>query len=106
MGSAIDSRSNGDVCSRILLVDDQDSVLQSLYAILERDGHEVLAARSGAEALTTYRRSIRPIDLHYEDTSLSVVAMAYVSPASFTRAEAMSDTCSFRPSLAIRGISC
>jgi CheY-like chemotaxis protein len=61
---------NGDVRSRILLVDDQDSVLQSLYAILERAGHEVLAAHSGAEALTIFRQSIRPIELLVTDYNM------------------------------------
>ena len=56
--------------SRILLVDDQDSVLQSLYAILERAGHEVLAAHSGAEALTIFRQSIRPIELLVTDYNM------------------------------------
>jgi CheY-like chemotaxis protein len=70
MGSVNDFRSNGDVRSRILLVDDQDSVLQSLYGILEGEGHEVLAAPSGAEALTIFCQSIRPIELLVTDYNM------------------------------------
>jgi CheY-like chemotaxis protein len=38
--------------SRILLVDDQNSVRDSLYTILESDGYEVLAASNGPDGLT------------------------------------------------------
>ena len=67
MVSSIDPRNNGEVRSRILLVNGQDTVLQSLYAILENAGHEVLAARSGAEALAIFRQSVRPIELVVTD---------------------------------------
>ncbi len=37
--------------ARILIVDDQEEILQSLGAILEDEGHEVIRARDGQEAL-------------------------------------------------------
>jgi CheY-like chemotaxis protein len=56
--------------SRILLVDDEDSVRDSLHAVLARDGYEVLAARSGADGLTIFRQSILPIKLLVTDYNM------------------------------------
>ena len=36
---------------RILLIDDQQDYLQSTTALLEREGHEVVAVTSGEEGL-------------------------------------------------------
>ena len=47
----------------ILLVDDQDAVLGVGKVILEKLGYKVLPARSGEEALKTYRESKEGIDL-------------------------------------------
>ena len=55
---------------RILLVDDQDSVLRSLYALLEGAGYDVLAARNGVDALTIFRQSIRPFELLVTDYNM------------------------------------
>jgi signal transduction histidine kinase len=51
---------NGPSGATILVVDDDEAILQSLHALLEREGHRVLTAQSGAEALEV----IRSNDLH------------------------------------------
>jgi CheY-like chemotaxis protein len=56
--------------SRILLVDDEDSVRDSLQALLARGGYEVLTASSGANGLTIFRQSIRPIKLLVTDYNM------------------------------------
>jgi len=56
-----------DERTRVLLVDSDNSILASLYTLLENDGHEVLAARDGREGLTIVHRSIRPINLLVTD---------------------------------------
>ena|SRR5579862_340982 len=56
--------------SRILLVDDESSVRNSLFTILEGEGYEVLSASSGAEGLAICRQSIRPIELLVTDFSM------------------------------------
>jgi len=53
--------------TRILLVDSENSVRESLYTLLENDGHEVLAARDGRDGLTIFYRSLHPIDLLVAD---------------------------------------
>ena len=55
---------------RILLVDDDHSVRNSLYALLESAGYEVLAASNGPDGLTMFRQSIRPIDLLVTDYNM------------------------------------
>jgi CheY-like chemotaxis protein len=60
-------REQYDQPTRILLVDGENSVRESLYTLLENDGHEVLAARDGRDALTIFHRSVRPIDLLVTD---------------------------------------
>jgi DNA-binding response OmpR family regulator len=47
---------SGSVFRRILVVDDDASILRLLRDILEREGYEVLQASSGAEALATIGR--------------------------------------------------
>jgi CheY-like chemotaxis protein len=64
------SRGQGDMRSRILLVDDQNSVRDSLYTILESDGYEVLAASNGPDGLTIFRQSTRPIELLVTDYNM------------------------------------
>lgn len=56
--------------SRILLVDDDESLRDSLYALLENAGYEVLAAGSGPEGLTIFRQSARPVDLLVTDYNM------------------------------------
>jgi CheY-like chemotaxis protein len=65
-----DSHDGSDIRPRLLLVDDKDSVRNSLYGLLESDGYEVLAASTGADGLAIYRRSIRPIELLVTDYNM------------------------------------
>ena len=55
---------------RILMVDDESAVRNSLYELLESNGYEVLAASNGADGLTIFRQSIRPIELLVTDYSM------------------------------------
>jgi len=64
------SQDTSEMRSRILLVDDESSVRDSLYTILERGGYEVLAASNGTDGLTVCRQSRRPIDLLVTDYSM------------------------------------
>ena len=66
----LDSYERSETRPRLLLVDDQDAVRNSLYTLLERDGYEVLAASNGADGLTIYRRSIYPIELLVTDYNM------------------------------------
>jgi CheY-like chemotaxis protein len=56
--------------SRVLVVDDENSVRNWLYTLLESDGHEVLAASNGPDGLTIFRRSTRPIELLVTDYNM------------------------------------
>lgn len=60
----------GHMRSRILLVDDERSVRDSLYTLLEGDGYEVLAAGNGQDGLTIFRQSIPPIELLVTDYNM------------------------------------
>ena len=55
---------------RILLVDDENSVRDSLYALLESAGYEVLAASNGPDGLTIFRQAAPPIDLLVTDYNM------------------------------------
>ena len=63
-------QAKGDVRSRILLVDDETSVRDSVRSLLERDGYEVLAASNAPEGLTIFRQSVPPIDLLVTDYNM------------------------------------
>jgi two-component system, cell cycle sensor histidine kinase and response regulator CckA len=52
---------------RILLVDDQDSIRDWIYTVLEGAGYEILTANSGPAALAICRLSIHPIELLVTD---------------------------------------
>ena len=65
-----DSHDGSDIGPRLLLVDDKDSVRNSLYDLLESDGYEVLAASNGADGLTIHRHSIHPIELLVTDYNM------------------------------------
>jgi len=54
-----------DLSSRILVVDDERSMREFLAIMLTRDGHEVVAAENGAQALAALRQ--RPFDLLISD---------------------------------------
>ena len=56
--------------SRILLVDDEKAVRDSLYELLESDGYEVLAASNGPDGLAIFRQSTRPIQLLVTDYNM------------------------------------
>ncbi len=58
------------MASRILLVDDNALVRNSLYALLETDGYEVLAADNGPDGLRICRQSNRPIELLVTDYNM------------------------------------
>ncbi len=56
--------------SRILVVDDEESVAVTMQAILEMDGHEVMTAMSGAEAFELIRGGVFDLvltDLRLDD---------------------------------------
>jgi DNA-binding response OmpR family regulator len=55
---------------RILLVEDDPSVRQVTRMFLERDGHEVLVARDGVEAMSVIEREIATLDLVVLDAIL------------------------------------
>jgi CheY-like chemotaxis protein len=55
---------------RVLLVDDETSVRDSLYTLLESGGYEVLAASNGADALAMFRNSRRPVELLVTDCNM------------------------------------
>jgi two-component system, NtrC family, response regulator PilR len=54
-----------DTASRILVVDDERSMREFLAIMLTRDGHEVVAAENGSQALAELRQ--RPFDLLISD---------------------------------------
>ena len=65
-----DSRGLSETRPRILLVDDENAVRDSLYTVLESDGYEVLAASSGADGLTIFHQSTRTIELLVTDYNM------------------------------------
>jgi CheY-like chemotaxis protein len=56
--------------SRVLLVDDDNTVRDSLYTLLESDGYEVLAASNGPDALDICRQSAPPVELLVTDYNM------------------------------------
>lgn len=56
--------------SRVLLVDDENSVRDALYTLLESDGYEVLAASNGPDGLSIFRQSTPPIELLVTDYNM------------------------------------
>lgn len=67
MSSATNAVSKGECCLRVLLVDDQDAVRDSLYKLLDNNGFDVLAASNGPDGLAICRQSLRPIELLVTD---------------------------------------
>jgi DNA-binding response OmpR family regulator len=49
------------MCARILVADDEPFILRSLTYVLRKDGHEVLEARDGEEALAMARSGVPKI---------------------------------------------
>ncbi len=66
----INSRIIYDGRKRILLVDDRILVRDSIYAMLESGGYEVLAARNGPDGLTIFHRSRHRVDLLVTDCDI------------------------------------
>ncbi|HSR05553.1 MAG TPA: response regulator [Bryobacteraceae bacterium] len=64
------SYNGSDIRPRLLLVDDEDSVRNSLYSLFENDGYEVLAASNGTDGLAIYRHSVHPIELLVTDYNM------------------------------------
>jgi DNA-binding response OmpR family regulator len=56
--------------SRILLVSDEDQIRNPVYTLLENEGYEVLTATNTADGITTFRRSIYPIELLITDFNI------------------------------------
>ncbi len=54
--------------ARILVVDDEEIIRESLYYILEKEGHEVEAAKDGLEALTKVEK--QPFDIVITDLEM------------------------------------
>lgn len=65
-----ESRHQHDAPARVLLVDDEDSVRDSLYSHLESSGYDVLAASNGPDGLTICRQSLHPIELLVTDYNM------------------------------------
>ena len=55
---------------RILLVDDQKAILDSLFFLFESEGYEVLAASNAPDGLAIFRKSFRPIELLITDCDM------------------------------------
>jgi CheY-like chemotaxis protein len=70
MDSMLYSHGNADGRPRVLIVDDHNSLRNSLYKILESDGYDVLSASNGADALAICRKSIHPIELLVTDYNM------------------------------------
>lgn len=64
------AQQNSDERPRVLIVDDDDSVRNALYKILEGGGYDVLSASSGREALEICGKSSHPIDLLVTDYNM------------------------------------
>lgn len=56
--------------TRVLVVDDEDSLRNSLYRNLESDGYEVLAASNPVDALSICHKSVPPVELLVTDCNL------------------------------------
>jgi CheY-like chemotaxis protein len=64
------TNANAIMPSRILLVEDENAIRDSLYTLLENAGYEVLAASNGPDGLTIFRQSVPPIDLLVTDYNM------------------------------------
>jgi len=61
------SEAGKDYLTRVLVVYDDSLIRGLLYTLFESEGYEVLAGRSGVDALTILGQSRRPIDLLVTD---------------------------------------
>jgi CheY-like chemotaxis protein len=60
--------------SRILLVDDENSVRNMMYTILKGADYDVLAASGGPEALAIFRQSAPPVELLVTDYNMPAMS--------------------------------
>jgi two-component system, cell cycle sensor histidine kinase and response regulator CckA len=63
----------GSRLGRILVVEDEDAVRATLVRMLEQEGHDVLQARHGGEALERLERSGNDVDLVLSDVVMPVM---------------------------------
>jgi CheY-like chemotaxis protein len=68
--SMIDAGHENATRPRVLLVDDENSIRNSLYELFETGGYEVLAASNGSDGLTIFRQSLHPIELLVTDYNM------------------------------------
>jgi CheY-like chemotaxis protein len=66
----LSSREMRDERKRILLVDDERSVRDSVYTLLESDGYIVLAASNAPDGLSIFHRSLLRVDLLVTDCNM------------------------------------
>ncbi|MFO0629442.1 MAG: response regulator [Polyangiales bacterium] len=59
--------------ARLLLVDDDDELREALHRVLQRAGHEVLAARSPGDALLLVEAHPQPLDLVLSDVEMPLL---------------------------------
>ena len=55
---------------RILIVDDENSIIEIVREVLEKQNYHVFAASHGHEAILLYRETVPPIDLVILDLNL------------------------------------
>jgi CheY-like chemotaxis protein len=65
-----DSHCDSDVRCTVLIAEDQDSLRNHLYRVLENAGYDVLAAGNGRDAISICQKSIHPIDLLVTDYNM------------------------------------
>ena len=73
MKEPIAARPRSSTCCRVLIMDDEDIILESLAGILDQCGYRSAAARDGREALEMYREaagSDDPFDLVIMDLTI------------------------------------
>ena len=73
-GQMTNSSLSSDLPSRILVVDDENSLRNWFYTLLEKNGYEVLAAGNGPDGLTIFRQSNRPIELLVTDYHMPLMS--------------------------------
>jgi CheY-like chemotaxis protein len=71
---------------RILIIDDEESALDLLRRILEKEGHEVAAARNGQEGIEIFRRQqfdlvVTDMVMPVKDGLKTILELRRVDPA-------------------------
>ena len=70
MDSMRHSQDHSETRTRVLVVEDQEALQNSLCSTLEGEGYDVLSASNGVDALLICRTSSRPIDLLVTDYNM------------------------------------